>query len=113
MKPVTVTPSDAPPNDVFSAEVKHDAQETHVALRGELDLTGIERAQRALLSPDHDGQPVVVDFHELRFMDLSGLRLLLAARQRLGERLTLRGCSAQVHRLFELTATAEQLPIVD
>lgn len=110
---VTALSRDASPSDTFRAEVIADAQETRVALRGELDLAVVGEADDALRRAERDGQSVVVDFRDLVFMDLAGLRLMLVVHERLGQRLTLHGCSEPVHRLFELTETAERLPFVD
>lgn len=101
------------PGDVLSVEVSRAGKEIRIGLRGELDLAVVEEARRALAGAGRDGQRVVVDVSALRFMDLSGLRLLLAAHQRLGDRLTLRGCSGQVHRLCELMGVTERLPLED
>lgn len=113
MQRVMAAPSGASPDDVLSVEVTHIGEEIRIRLRGELDLAVIEEARHALAGAEHDGQLVVVDFSELRFMDVSGLRLMLAAHRRLGDRMMLRGCSGQVHRLFELMGAAEQLPLAD
>ncbi len=113
MLSLMATSREAPPGDAFRVELIDDGDCTRVALYGELDLAAVDEADRALRRAESDTRSVVVDFRRLEFMDLAGLHLLLSAHERLGHRLTLRGCSEQVHRLFELTDTAASLPLVD
>lgn len=113
MQRVMVSPGRASGNDALSVAVIHAGEETRIRLRGELDLAVIDEFRRALAGAEHDGRLVVVDMRGLRFMDVVGLRLLLSAGNRLGDRLTLRGCSGQVQRLFELMGAAERFRLVD
>src|SRR5947208_746479 len=89
------------------------ADDTNVilALRGELDLTSapvFERELRAIeaTSPGR----LVIDLSRLEFMDSSGLRALLLARERAqadGHELALRRGPRQVQRVLELTKTLD------
>ena len=55
-----------------------------VSVTGELDLTTASTLEATLLTlPDHRAEAVVVDLSQCEFMDLRGLRVLLAARERL------------------------------
>jgi anti-sigma B factor antagonist len=88
-----------------------------LALRGELDLTSapiFERELRAAGSahPRH----LVIDLSGLEFMDSTGLRALLLARERAqadGHELTLRRGPRQVQRVLELTKTVDAFVFED
>ncbi|MGH2859839.1 MAG: STAS domain-containing protein [Solirubrobacteraceae bacterium] len=104
--------NDGSPNEVLRIELSSDGEAGCVILQGELDLSVVDQAEGALRHAERNGHNVIVDFTALDFMDLAGLRVILAAHQRLGQRLILRGCSPPVHRLFELAGVAKQLPLV-
>jgi len=77
---------------------------------GELDMAVADRAEdagvAALSGLDDDGSALVIDVSELVFCDSSGLRALLAVRQKAaaaGHRLTLRRPSDTLRRLLLLT----------
>ncbi|MGH2877207.1 MAG: STAS domain-containing protein [Solirubrobacteraceae bacterium] len=97
----------------FRVELSSEEDASCVRLQGELDLSVVDQAEGALRWAERNGRNVIVDFSALRFMDLVGMHVILAAHQRLGHRLTLRGCSPPVHRLFELTGVADQLPLAN
>jgi anti-sigma B factor antagonist len=80
--------------------------ETVLWVAGELDIT-----VAALMSDALDrvravpGRPLTVDLSQLRFLDVSGLRLLIAAGERLrgtGGGLMVRGATGIVRRIFEV-----------
>ena len=76
---------------ILNFETREGA-ETHVALRGELDLSG------------------------LTFLDSTGLRLIVAADQRAREadrRLVVVKGPVAVHRVFSITKLDERLEMVD
>jgi anti-sigma B factor antagonist len=55
-----------------------------VSVDGELDLTTASTLEETLLTlPDHTVDAVIVDLRRCRFVDLRGLHVLLAARERL------------------------------
>jgi len=85
-----------------------------VTLRGELDMLATAELEAALERLTDD--IVAIDLRDLLFLDSSGLRTLLLARDRLlGEarRLVLvRGCQA-VQRVFEITRVTDRLEFVD
>ena len=55
-----------------------------VSIDGELDLTTASTLEETLFTlPDHTPDPVIVDLGRCSFIDLRGLRVLLAARERL------------------------------
>ncbi|MEY2406994.1 MAG: hypothetical protein QOF97_1391 [Acidimicrobiaceae bacterium] len=84
-----------------------------VRLIGELDLDGTVRATEALVS--HAGTSVtavIIDAGELTFLDSSGLRVLLQAREQLQEAnvsLSLENATGPVERVLEMTGTLELL----
>ncbi len=88
-----------------------------IALKGELDLEGAERVTQELLRVEAtDAQRIVLDLSGLRFIDSTGIRLILAADARSrsnGRRLALVRGPRDVHRVFELTGITERLPFAD
>jgi anti-sigma B factor antagonist len=82
-----------------------------LTLRGELDLTSVPVFDRELeqLALRKAGR-LVIDLSGLAFMDSTGLRALLQARERATanqHELALRRGPRQVQRVFELTKTDE------
>jgi anti-anti-sigma factor len=97
-------------------EVRTDCSgdEHVIELAGELDLDGAERVTQELLRAEAtDARRIILDLSRLRFIDSTGIRLILAADARSrtdGNRLVLIRGPRAVHRVFELTATDERLP---
>jgi anti-anti-sigma factor len=85
-----------------------------IALDGELDLDAAERVDRELRRAEAgDARRIVLDLSALRFIDSTGIRLILFADARSradGDRLALIRGPRAVHRIFELTGVAERLP---
>ncbi len=90
---------------------KHAAETVVLALAGDLDIASAPLLERHLDDAATAGNArVVVDLSDVEFLDSTGLRLLLTARERLQERgqeLRLRRGRPAVRRLFESTHTAE------
>ncbi len=83
-------------------------------LRGELDLAGAPRVSGHLKTLRERGEDVVLDLDELQFIDLSGLRVLLAASDeasRDGWAFSVTRGSAPVRRLFDLVHLNGRLPL--
>ncbi len=88
-----------------------------IAVAGELDLSSaltfddeIRRAE------DRRPQTLVLDLRRLRFMDSTGLRLIISAQSRArtrGRRLAIVLGSEPVRRLFRLAGVNRRLEIVD
>ena len=88
-----------------------------VALRGELDLSTVNKVEEELQALEADGaRLIVLDLSRLSFLDSTGLRCLVTAHQRArdaGRRLVLvRGPDA-VQRVFTITRLEERLDMVD
>jgi anti-sigma B factor antagonist len=88
-----------------------------VALKGELDLSTVNKVEEELESLEAGGAKLIVlDMSSLTFLDSTGLRCLVTADQRArdaGRRLVLvRGPDA-VQRVFTITRLEERLEMVD
>jgi anti-anti-sigma factor len=88
-----------------------------IALKGELDLSTVNKVEEELESLEASGaQMIVLDLSSLSFLDSTGLRCLVTADQRAkesGRRLVLvRGPDA-VQRVFTITRLEERLEMVD
>jgi anti-anti-sigma factor len=101
----------------FSAIVSTDGDRVTVALRGELDLSGVERARDAIdEAQGRDAPLLVLDLSELDFIDSTGLEVMLRAARRAhddGRRLIVARPSRYVRRLLEMTAIDQSLDIVE
>jgi anti-sigma B factor antagonist len=91
-----------------------EGAERVLRLRGELDVATAPEFERALLRLRPRHQRVVLDLAELRFMDSTGLRILLQARRVASEggwQLALRSVPPNVHRLLKLSGVEQAIPI--
>lgn len=101
--------------DVHWLTTRDDAGVT-IALSGELDVAGcpavtaeLERVER------EEPARLVIDLRRLRFIDSSGLRVLIGAHQRAqaaGRPLSVRIAGGTVARAIELTKLDQVLPLV-
>jgi anti-sigma B factor antagonist len=73
---------------------------------GELDVHTTPQLTRALERCTNAHKVLIVDVTGLSFIDSTGLGALLAARDRVRDRLLLAGANPVVDRLLELTSTA-------
>ena len=82
-----------------------------LTMKGELDLTSSPVFERELRAVEATSpRRLVIDLSGLEFMDSTGLRALLLARERAqadGHELALRRGPRHVQRVLELTKTAE------
>jgi anti-sigma B factor antagonist len=101
----------------FGFETAQHGRVAVVTLRGELDIAAaaeLEPAVDCLLDGVFD--VVALDLRGLDFLDSSGLRLILLARNRLLDderRLVLVRGPRAVQRVFEITRMTERLEFVD
>ena len=102
-----------------SLEVLHATEggDASVRLVGELDISTANALEDLLAILGGPGGPerIVIDLSGLRFMDSTGLRLLVAADLRLGDdgrQLRLIRGPEPVHRVFRLALLEERLTFV-
>ena len=91
----------------FSVEVTESDIGIVLWAKGELDITVAAVMDRGLrVMPARPGQFLLVDASQLGFLDIGGLRVLIAADQRLrragGDGLRVRGAAGIVLRVFEV-----------
>ncbi len=88
-----------------------------IALDGELDLAGAAALEQELALPEADSaRAIVLDLRRVRFMDSSGLRVIVVTLQQSqdrGRRFALVPGAAQVMRVFDITRMRERLDFVD
>ncbi len=101
----------------FRVDVEPDRASVRVAPVGELDIATVDKLQAEVVRLRESGfERVVLDLRGVRFLDSTGLRLVLeldaAARADSHEFCVIRG-SDVVHRIFEVTQVAERLNFVD
>ena len=96
----------------FTVVVSEEPGGVRITPRGELDIA-TQAALREVLAHHAGAASLTLDLGELRFVDTSGLRLILetaeAARRDGGAFAVLPGSPA-VQRLFELAGVAELVP---
>jgi anti-sigma B factor antagonist len=113
-----LAPPDAPVPGQLVIESKTEGDRVIVlALHGELDLTSAPVFERELRTAE-SASPLrlVLDLSALDFMDSTGLRALLLARERAGgegHTLMLRRGPRQVQRVLELTKTIDAFEFED
>jgi anti-sigma B factor antagonist len=97
-------------------EVHHETNDDHVTIRlaGELDISTADELGRVLSDLDAPGGPagIRLDLSGLRFMDSTGLRLIVTSDLRLrreGRELRLVPGPEQVQRVFRLALLEERL----
>ena len=112
-----VAPPDAPVPGQLVIDSKVDGDGIVLSLHGELDLTSAPVFERELRAAEATNPArLVIDLGGLEFMDSTGLRALLLARERAGgdgHRLTLRRGPRQVQRVLELTKTVDAFEFED
>jgi anti-sigma B factor antagonist len=84
-----------------------------IRLRGELDIESAPGLERVLLRSRPARQRVVLDLAELKFMDSTGLRVLLRARAAADEgrwEIGMRNVPPTIRRLFDMTGVHAALP---
>ena len=95
----------------IAVEVSHDAGAVLVTIGGELEF-GTVASLRTTFSDlaQEEAGAVVVDMAALRFIDSTGLSLLVQAKQRFadqGRRFELRSPTGRVSRVIEISGLAE------
>ncbi len=119
MRPVDggVPDGDRGTSEQLKIRLEPDPQGVCITLAGEVDLATVPELDRLLddLADSEHGR-LLIDLTSVEFMDSTGLvsiiRALRAADTN-GHRLTVRGSSPQVQRLFELTGLVDRLTFED
>jgi anti-sigma B factor antagonist len=103
------------PNHGFAARTSRHNGAWRLALSGELDLATMGELARAVDGGGAiDGRPVVLDVSGLTFVDVSGVRALIDACERLtgaGHDVTVAGVDAALGRLLEIIQADRRLPL--
>ena len=101
----------------LSLETRQEGDSVKIAVAGELDLSSAltfdEEMRRA---EDKLPRTIVLDLRRLRFLDSTGLRLIMSAQSRArtrGRRLAIVQGGEPVRRLFRLAGVNRRLDIVD
>ena len=103
-----------PNTGTFRASARESGGKVLIVAEGELDLVGAPRLLQAL--PDEGDAPVVLDLGAVQFMDSSGLRSLLEARQACvdaGREFAIARPSDAVTRVLELVDLAREFEVVE
>jgi len=100
-------------NLIVESSIDDAAHTARIALGGELDLNGVDAVTKEFDALGDQGvDTVLVDASRLTFLDSSGLRALLAGRERLqAKRVRLRvvNASPAIARLLDMTGTRSML----
>jgi anti-sigma B factor antagonist len=108
---------DSPQDAAIPVRLQIASEETPervvLSLSGELDIASAPLLERATESVE---RPLVIDLSDVTFMDSTGLRALLLARQQAeagDHELWLRPGPRQVQRVFELSGTLDRFQFED
>ena len=105
-------PADPSAHAELTIGVGAQGQDAVVWPRGELDIATGPRLSQAIQSAAAGAcRKVVLRLDEVRFIDASGVRAMLAAKHLLGARLVVAAASSEVRRVLDLTGTAGRLPV--
>jgi anti-anti-sigma factor len=102
----------------LAVELSRHDDAIRIALTGELDLSSALAFEDQLRRVEEEAQPrvLVLDLRRLKFLDSTGLRLILAAHARAlkrGGRLSIVQGTDAVRRIFRLTGVIERLNVFD
>jgi anti-anti-sigma factor len=102
----------------LSLHTYQDADSVRVAVSGELDLSSALTFEEELRRIEQNCTPtlLVLDLRSLKFMDSTGLRLILSAHARAvnrGRKLAIVEGGEAVRRIFRLTGVLDRLNFVD
>jgi anti-sigma B factor antagonist len=94
-------------------ESRQESDRVVITMEGELDMANAPALQAAIESEElATAEIVVLDLQGLTFLDSTGLRVILAARElcwRRGQEFAVTPGSAQVQRLLSVTGVGEHL----
>jgi anti-sigma B factor antagonist len=102
--------------DQLLIDLRREEDRVVVRLDGELDMANAPLLQAAIEDADLDADAMLVlDLQQLRFIDSTGLRIILWARERCQEderEFALTPGSQQVQRLLTVSGAGEHLHII-
>jgi anti-anti-sigma factor len=102
--------------DQLQIEVRREADRVVVRLQGELDMANAPLLKAAIEGADPEERSMLVlDMQELGFIDSTGLRIVLWARERCqegGREFALTQGSQQFQRLLAVSGAGEHLRII-
>jgi anti-sigma B factor antagonist len=103
---------------LLTLTTSEEVDAVRVALSGELDLSSALTFDEELRRIEETADPntLVLDLGGLKFLDSTGLRLILSAHVRAarrGRKLRIVAGSKAVRRIFQLTGVFDRLDIVD
>jgi anti-anti-sigma factor len=101
----------------FEIELDGPPRHRKLSVRGELDLTSSQELIHTLQQACQEGaRSVVLDLHEVGYMDSSGIYALLSGRKICEEAgcgyVIERGLSGQAEKTLEVTGLLDKLPFV-
>jgi anti-sigma B factor antagonist len=101
----------------FRIDVEPERESVRVAPVGELDIATVEKLRAEVVRLRESGfTDLVLDLRGVRFLDSTGLRLVLeldAAAREASQELTIIRGSDVVQRIFDVTQVSERLNFVD
>lgn len=107
----------AVPRPLLAVETARQERSYVVALKGDFDFAAAGLVDSELRAAERSGAPsIVLDMSRLEFIDCSGVRVVLRAlarARRFKIELGIVPGPQPVQRVFDLTGTASQLPLVD
>lgn len=102
---------------ILELETRRGEGLVQLVLRGELDLSTVQKVEDELAAVEAgEDKVVVLDLSGLTFLDSTGLRLMVTADQRAqkdGRRLVIVKGPETVQRVFSITKLDETLEMVD
>jgi anti-anti-sigma factor len=102
----------------LSLHTYRESESVRVEVSGELDLSSALVFEEQLRRVEEECEPklLVLDLRSLKFMDSTGLRLILSAHARAlnrGRKLAIVEGGAAIQRIFRLTGVLDRLNVVD
>jgi anti-sigma B factor antagonist len=98
----------------FRLDSVRDGDVHVIAVAGELDRWTIDAVERELKHVERtDARFIVLDLRELEFIACCGLRVIVMAHRRDGDRLIVVKGPQHVHRVFEICNLVRVLPLVE
>lgn len=103
---------------LLTLTTSQEQEAVRVALEGELDLSSALVFDEELKRIETNGDPetLILDLRNLKFMDSTGLRLILSAHaraRRCGRVLRIVLANKAMRRIFQLTGMLDRLDVID